>query len=80
MHHFCSIITVTMCVILLLQQKEPDSPTLTMEDLLEKAELTPELYQRALKVSHRRTRVIMKRSPSEIFINSYNPILLKCLR
>ena len=52
----------------------------SMKDLLNDAGLTEEEYITALNVAQRKTTVVMKRSPTDFFINNYNPVILKCLK
>jgi hypothetical protein len=55
-----------------------DPPTL--DALLQEIGVTKETYNRALTISSTRTQVIMKRNKSDIYINNYNPTILKCLQ
>ena len=52
----------------------------SFEELLKKANLTKEQYEYALKIAIKRSHLVMKRSPCDIFINNYNPVLLRALR
>ena len=49
-----------------------DSGTSTLEDILKKANISKEDYYTALSISPKGTRVIMKRSMSDIYTNNYN--------
>ena len=53
---------------------------LTMDELLIKAKLSEQQYQDALKVAFKRVHIVMKRLPQAIFINNYNPVILRALR
>ena len=52
----------------------------TLGDILSEIGVSRHDYEAALKISQRRTRLVMKRSPQDIYINNYNPTILKCLR
>ena len=51
--------------------------TMTFVDFLEKLGLSEQKYTKALRLSLKHTTLLLKRSPSEIRINCYNPHLLK---
>ena len=52
----------------------------TLPELLKAANISEDSYQEALKTSLKKTTVILRRTPSEICVNPYNPIILKTLR
>ena len=49
----------------------------TFVEFLERLGLSEQKYIKALKLSFKHTTLLLKRSPSEIRINCYNPLLLK---
>ena len=57
----------------------PTAP-LTMTALLQRANVSDKQYKGALQIAKSKTKIIMKRSPSEVFINNYNPVILTALR
>lgn len=57
-----------------------DAHSSTLEDILSTINISKEDYEAALKVSHRRTKLVMKRTPQDVYVNNYNPTILKCLR
>ncbi len=61
----------------LLQMDLNDPPTLA--ELLKEANVAEEQYDRAIAIAHRKAHVIYKRKPSEVYINPYNPVILKAL-
>ena len=50
--------------------------TLTLKEILEKCNLTQETYIQALKETTSKTTIILKREPTDCFINNYNQDLL----
>jgi hypothetical protein len=48
----------------------------TLAELLEKAAITEQEYLGALEVSTNGNVVVLKREPSECFINNYNPSVM----
>jgi hypothetical protein len=52
----------------------------TLHDILTQSGVTTQDYNDALKISMKKTTVIMKRSPSNTCINPYNPVILKSIR
>ena len=50
---------------------------ITLMDLLAKCEVSLDMYMKGLKVASRGTSVVMKRSPSECWINTYNPDIIR---
>lgn len=50
------------------------------EKLLDKAGITDEEYKKSLRTAIHRTHLVMERSPEDLFVNNYNPVLLRCLR
>ncbi len=57
---------------LLESLNEDDFTNLSIDNLLNKAQVSKDDYYTALKISLKGTRIILKRSLSEIFINNYN--------
>lgn len=53
---------------------------ISLEDLLEKAQVVPQYYLELLKVTKYAKLVVLKRHPSERWINQYNPMILKAWR
>ena len=54
-----------------------DTPEdITLEDLLEKANVSLDTYVNGLKICSRGNSVVMKRCPSECWINTYNPDII----
>ncbi|WAQ96598.1 hypothetical protein MAR_029288 [Mya arenaria] len=51
-----------------------------LKDLLSSIGITEQEYNPVLTVSVRRTHVVMMRKPSDIFVNNYNPTILRCLK
>ena len=51
--------------------------TMTFVEFLQKLDLTEQQYIKAIRFSLKRSNLLLKRSPSEIRINCYNPHLLK---
>jgi hypothetical protein len=51
--------------------------TCTLDELLDRANLTNSTYKHALRNSKNKTSVILKREPKDCFTNNYNPHLLK---
>ena len=54
--------------------------TMTFVEFLEKLDLTEQQYIKAIRLSLKHSTLLLKRSPSEIRINCYNPHLLKAWR
>lgn len=50
----------------------------TTEDLLDSLQLTQDIYEKAHNVVTSKQTVVLKRNPNELWINQYNPYLLKC--
>ena len=61
----------------LQQLDEEELQTLTLADILSRAGVQSQDYHEALGVSQTGSCVILKRKPSEIFINNYNPEWIK---
>ena len=53
---------------------------MTFVEFLEKLDLTEQQYIKAIRLSLKHSTLLLKRSPSEIRINCYNPHLLKAWR
>lgn len=51
---------------------------LSFQEFLSNLNLDLETYIQAIRSSLKQNRVFLKRSPNEVRINAYNPILLKC--
>ena len=51
--------------------------TMTFVEFLEKLDLTEQQYIKAIRLSLKHSTLLLKRSPSEIRINCYNPHLLR---
>jgi len=51
---------------------------ISFRDFLAELDIQEELYIKAIRWSLQRATVFLKRSPSEIRINSYNKVMLKC--
>ena len=54
--------------------------TMNFVEFLEKLDLTEQQYIKAIRLSLKHSTLLLKRSPSEIRINCYNPHLLKAWR
>ena len=54
--------------------------TMTFVEFLERLDLTEQQYIKAIRLSLKHSTLLLKRSPSEIRINCYNPHLLKAWR
>ena len=54
--------------------------TMNFVEFLEKLDLTKQQYIKAIRLSLKHSTLLLKRSPSEIRINCYNPHLLKAWR
>ena len=54
--------------------------SISLQTLLARGNITEIEYTEALKTAQRRTTIIMKRTPNDIHINNYNPVLLRALR
>ena len=54
--------------------------TITFVEFLEKLDLTEQQYIKAIRLTLKHSTLLLKRSPSEIRINCYNPHLLKAWR
>lgn len=50
----------------------------TTEELLHNVQLSQEMYENALNKLSKKPTVVLKRQPSELWTNQYNPCLLKC--
>ncbi|XP_062579865.1 uncharacterized protein LOC134241859 [Saccostrea cucullata] len=50
----------------------------SIEEIFSKISLTQEMYEEAYNVLTKKKSIILKRNPSELWINQYNPCLLKC--
>ncbi|XP_062579086.1 uncharacterized protein LOC134241009 [Saccostrea cucullata] len=50
----------------------------TTEEIFERLGLTQEQYEEAHKILTKKRSVVLKRNPFELWINQYNPCLLKC--
>ena len=50
---------------------------ISYEDFLQKAQVDPQLYQRMMKLMKSGTSIVLKRQPSERWINQYNPSILR---
>lgn len=50
------------------------------EKLLDKAGITDEECKKSLRTAIHRTLLVMERSPEDLFVNNYYPVLLRCLR
>ena len=61
----------------LLSLEDGENETLSLVDILERAEVDKEDYEEALGVSMTGTSVILKRTPAEMNINNYNEEWLK---
>ncbi len=59
----------------LLKMDEPP----TLSELLKEADVTEDQYDKAVQIAHRRPHVIYKRNPCDVYINNYNPVILKAL-
>ena len=59
----------------LTDAETPDD--ISMEELLRKAEVEEDEYMQSMKVSQKGNNIILKRDPCEVFINAYNPTILK---
>jgi len=52
----------------------------TLSEILTQSNVTEQEYNDALKVSMKKTNIILKREPSDTCVNPYNPVILKCIR
>ncbi len=52
----------------------------TLRELLNEASVTEDQYDKAVRIAHRKAYVVYKRKPSEVYINNYNPVILKALK
>ncbi|XP_062601396.1 uncharacterized protein LOC134263100 [Saccostrea cucullata] len=48
------------------------------EEIFSKIPLTQEMYEEAHNILTKKKSIILKRNPSDLWINQYNPCLLKC--
>ncbi|KAK7929411.1 hypothetical protein WMY93_005806 [Mugilogobius chulae] len=55
-----------------------DKPVSNIQQLFGLVGITQEIWEKALKSVEKRTQIILKRDVNEIWINPYNPFLLKC--
>lgn len=61
--------------------KAPKKPTTTsMEQLLDEAQMSQQQCLEAVKIVDKETSIIMQRSLKDIYVNNYNPVILKALR
>ena len=63
-----------------MDKLEETGTDVTLEQLLDEADILHEDYVKALQVSLKRTAIILKRRPCETSINNYNPVILRALR
>ncbi|CAJ1069182.1 uncharacterized protein LOC115579693 [Xyrichtys novacula] len=56
---------------------EPTTASLSFEQLLAKCEFTKEEYHRCLQSKTNGSQVMLKRGPKDVWVNGYNPYLLK---
>ena len=50
---------------------------ISLDDLLRKTEISRDTYIQALKICSKSNSIVMKRSPSQCWINTYNPDVLR---
>lgn len=55
---------------------EPETASLSLEQLLARCDLTLSEYERCLHLMNQSNAVIMKRDPKDCWVNGYNPYLL----
>ena len=60
-----------------MQQDDSNNDMLSVPDLLQKSQISADVYYEALKKATKTPTVFMKRNPSETCINNYNPFILK---
>lgn len=60
-----------------LLDTDPATHLLLLSDLLHQADVTEQDYQEALGIAESGKRVVVKRNPSEVSINHYNPWILR---
>ncbi|XP_078618327.1 uncharacterized protein LOC144885957 [Branchiostoma floridae x Branchiostoma japonicum] len=63
-----------------IMEDKNTSPDISLENLLQKAKVNQHEYQQALKLTRSGEQIILKRQPSEIYINHFNPTILKLWR
>jgi len=51
-----------------------------MEQLLDEAQMSQQQCLEAVKIVDKETSIIMQRSLKDIYVNNYNPVILKALR
>uniref|UniRef100_A0A8C5FK64 ATP-dependent DNA helicase n=2 Tax=Gadus morhua TaxID=8049 RepID=A0A8C5FK64_GADMO len=54
----------------------PESESLSLEQILSLCDLTVDQYQDCLRVKAKKSEVVLKRDPKEAYVNGYNPTLL----
>ena len=64
----------------LSEMTEEELNTLSLSDILKKAEVSSDDYHDALGISERGKTVILKRKPNEMWVNNYNPHFMKAWR
>ena len=64
-------------ILLTMDESFPEPASTTIRDILNLANVSEKEYYEALSVSTRGTIIILKRTPQEIYINNYNPEMIK---
>ncbi|XP_033847315.1 uncharacterized protein LOC117393232 [Periophthalmus magnuspinnatus] len=57
---------------------DKDNPITSIQQLFENVGITQEVWEKALKCVEKRMQIVLQRDVNEIWINPYNPLLLKC--
>ncbi|XP_033832459.1 uncharacterized protein LOC117379863 [Periophthalmus magnuspinnatus] len=57
---------------------DKDNPITSIQQLFQNVGITQEVWEKALKCVEKRMQIVLQRDVNEIWINPYNPILLKC--
>ena len=80
-HHFTAQelekLQIELCTVRKILDDKDTPENITLEELLEKAQVSQDAYVECLKLCSRGNSVVMKRSPSECWINTYNPDVIQ---
>ncbi|XP_055081793.1 uncharacterized protein LOC129456714 [Periophthalmus magnuspinnatus] len=57
---------------------DKDNPITSIQQLFQNVGITQEVWEKALKCVEKRMQIVLQRDVNEIWINPYNPLLLKC--
>ena len=63
-----------------LKTIQPDDNSMTFAEFLERVHLDEENYLKAVRSTLMAPKLFLRRAPSDVRVNSYNPVLLKCWR